>query len=91
MACKGLRGDHARNQQDSRQPARPDGSLNPWLFDGIHVVLEMPCNLVEVVAADSRSSINCIALIFAPDETTNATSFFARSKARERKFVSGSC
>jgi hypothetical protein len=51
----------------------------------------MPCYLVQVIAADSRSSINCIALIFAPDEITNATSFFARSKAGERKFVSSSC
>jgi hypothetical protein len=29
MACKQLRGNHARNQQDSRQPAHPDGSSNP--------------------------------------------------------------
>ena len=28
-ACKALRGNHARNHQNSRQPAHPDGSSNP--------------------------------------------------------------
>src|ERR1035437_1392701 len=31
MACKQLRGNHARNQQDSHQPAHPEGSFNPWV------------------------------------------------------------
>ena len=61
--------------------------------DGVQVVHEEHLYLVQVIAADARPSINRIALTFAPDAITKASSFLARSKAalkslespRERK------
>ena len=57
------------------------------LSDGVDGVYEEPYYLVQVSAVNSRPSIDCIALTFAPDASAKASSFFARSRKREPKSI----
>ena len=60
MACKPLRGDHARNQQDSHQRLSS---------------VERPAHSSNVIAAEAWPSIDYTASVFAPGATPSSAPY----------------